>query len=370
MSKSIDQQIITIPIPASSRQIAQEFAQEQSVLAKAKQIYLNTLSVLVVNTYLQMLDIPTNLEASYSMNSVGRLCADVADLLLTGVGHLECRSVRINEDNCHIPPEVWDDRIGYVIVQLDIACTEGKILGFLPSIKSSIVNIQQLQPLSELIVYLHQSKIVFLRQWLEGIYQIGWQTVAELSSKNTPVLAFRSKRVKGIELDTPAKIKQVIEQLYKSQKSSLSQPLKIADDSDFCEILAKLLQTTQDEEIRWTLAEILWTVDPDHTMIKARRIMDLGMQFAGYSVALMVAILPKPDKTIAVLLRLYPMGMKPYLPANIQLAGLYANGEPFLEVAARNQDDYIQLKFSAEFGEQFGVRVSWENATITENFVV
>ncbi|MDF5726918.1 MAG: DUF1822 family protein [Rhizonema sp. PD38] len=104
--------------------------------------------------------------------------------------------------------------------------------------------------------------------------------------------------------------------------------------------------------------------------IKAKRVLDLGIQLADYPVALMVAILRKPGNSFSVLLRVYPMGNQRYLPLGLQLAGLYENGEPFLEVKARKQDDYIQLKFSAEFGEQFSVRVALENAIIIENFLI
>ncbi|MFN7854171.1 MAG: DUF1822 family protein, partial [Dolichospermum sp.] len=47
------------------------------------------------------------------------------------------------------------------------------------------------------------------------------------------------------------------------------------------------------------------------------------------------------------------------------------NGQPFLEVKAREQgDNYIKLKFCAEMGEKFQIRVTLNNATITEKFVI
>ena len=56
---------------------------------------------------------------------------------------------------------------------------------------------------------------------------------------------------------------------------------------------------------------------------------------------------------------------------NIEPSGLYENGQPFLEVKAREQgDNYIQLKFCAEMGEKFQIRVTLNNTTITEKFVI
>ncbi|KAB8332831.1 DUF1822 family protein [Scytonema tolypothrichoides VB-61278] len=385
MSYSTQQQIISIPIPAKFRETALEFAQEQPTQPKAKQVYVNTLAVLVINSYLEMLEIPTDLEGSYCWNQYGRLMADVADLLLTGVGRLECRAIRTGDTNCHVPPEVWHNRIGYVVVELNKTCTEGKVRGFLPDIKTSEIDIEQLQPLERLI---ESSHLVHLRQWLEGIYKSQWQSMEELSRQRSPQLAFRFRRIGGFQLDKSEEVWKVIEQLYPHRSWENNLPSELLEKMsgnqvqdvesahhninslNVTDVLTHLLKTTEDEEKRWKLAETLWTIEPNHPAISARRIIDLGMQLASHPVALMVAILSKPDKTVAVLLRVYPIGNQPYLPPGLQLAGLYENGQPFLEVKARVVDNYIQLKFCAEFGERFGVQVSINNASITENFVI
>jgi hypothetical protein len=80
MNYPTEQQSISIPISAKFRDTALKFAQEQPNPEKSKQVYLNTLAVQVVNNYLQMLDIPTTLEASHSWDSWGRIAGNVADL--------------------------------------------------------------------------------------------------------------------------------------------------------------------------------------------------------------------------------------------------------------------------------------------------
>ncbi|WP_460206267.1 DUF1822 family protein [Scytonema sp. NUACC21] len=382
MNNSTQQQIISIPIPAKFRETALEFAQEQPTQQKAKQVYLNTLAVLVVNSYLEMLDIPTQLEASHSWNPYRRLIEDVADLLLLEVGYLECRAIRTGDRFCHVPSEVCDRRIGYIVVEINKTCTEGKIKGFLPNITAVEIDVEQLQPLAELIEYSH---IVQLRQWLEGIYSFQWQSIEELSRQRSPQVAFRFRWVREFELDTPKKVWQIIEQLYPNRSWQNYLPSEVLGEiaeignletspslnsAVFNDVLVHLLKTTQDEEKRWKLEEILWTLEPNHPAIAARRVMDLGMQLAGHPVALMVAILPKLDRSVAVLLRVYPLGSQPCLQPGLKLAGLYENGEPFLEVQSREMDNYIQLKFGAEFGEKFGVRVIVNNTSITEHFVV
>ncbi|PLZ68702.1 DUF1822 family protein [Fischerella thermalis] len=385
MNYLTEHQTISIPIPEEFRENALKFAREQPTPTRGRQVYLNTLAVQVVNTYLQMLDIPTDLESSYIWQPYRRLIDDVADLVLTGVGHLECRAIRTGDRICYIPPEVWHDRIGYVVVEINQTCKEGKIWGFLPNVTTSEIDINQLHSLDELI---ERSHLISLRAWLENMYTTEWQTVEEFTRKRKPQFAFRSiKRVRGLKLESPDIVWQIIEQFYPNHSWQKGLPSKFMPkkfnnrceelevnnnsniSSELLDILVHLIRTTEDEETRWTLAEILWTLQPNHPAVTARRVMDLGMQLDGSAVALMVAVLPKPDQTVAVLLRVYPMN-NAYLPLGLQLAGLYEDGQAFLEVQARGDDDYIQLKFCAEFGEKFRVRVGLNDAVIIENFVI
>ena len=366
MIYSTERLTITIPITQTARRTAQAFARDQPTLEKSKRVYLNTLAVLVVQNYMQMLDISTNLESSHSWNSVGRMFADVADLN-TDFGRLECRPIT-NEQTCFVPPEVWQDRIGYIVVQVDETCREGTLLGFVPTVSQQHLPINQLRSLDELLVHLHQptSKLVRLSQWFDDIIEPGWQTMEELlgTRSRNPLLAFRTGEVGSIK--NPENLRRLIKQLYASQTKTSAATIP----PDPSAALTQLLQTTQDEETRWTAAELLWTTDPGNSASGVRRVIDLGMQLAGHAVALMVAILPKPDQKIAVLLRVYPMGNQSYLPPGLQLVGLDEAGNSFLTAQSREKDDYNQLKFSADPGERFSVRVVLDNASITENFVV
>jgi hypothetical protein len=121
---------LPLPITRMARRTAEEFANRQPTPQKAEQVRLNTLAVCVVNDYLQMMGIPTDLSVGDSWNPVVLLGADVADLEVTGVGRLECRPVRMHQQTCHIPPEVLSDRIGYVVVQIDESSLEATVLGF------------------------------------------------------------------------------------------------------------------------------------------------------------------------------------------------------------------------------------------------
>lgn len=107
MTQSTYQFALPLPITQATRRMAQEFANQQPNANKADQVRLNTLAVLVMHDYLQLMEIPTNLTASDSWNPVLRLCADVADLQVAGLGRLECRPVLPSHTLCSIPPETW-----------------------------------------------------------------------------------------------------------------------------------------------------------------------------------------------------------------------------------------------------------------------
>lgn len=354
---------ISIPISSAFRQQAEQFAQEQPTPEKEKQVYLNTLAVQVVHIYLQMMDISTDLEASDCWHFSDRLCTDVADLHITGLGNLECRPIRAGESECFVPPEVWSDRIGYVVVQIDHNDGSGTILGFVSTITNPLLPINQLQSLNAFLMHLDQLSraiesslqpvstetqaiapnfypSVCLSQWFNNIFAANWQT---------------------IEAAFAAKLSAIVFLGESDQESS---------DAEKISQITHLIQTTEDEETRWKAVEQLWTIDPNHPASGVRRMMDLGIHLAGKAVGLMVAVLRKPDRTVAILLRVYPMGSQRYLPPRLQLTGLQEDGQPFLAAESRDRDDYIQLKFCAEPGERFGVRISLTDVSITENFVV
>jgi len=306
----LDDLSLSLPITQSALYTAQQFANQQPTPEKAEQVRLNTLAVCAVNDYLQMMGIPTNLKASDSWNPVLRLCADVADLDVTGVGRLECRPHTSSQSTCYIPPEVWSDRIGYVVVAIDEVSLEATVLGFTQTIAREELPISQLQPIEDLIDRLHpqqpatayQKPKVNLSQWLVNTFEQGWETLETLLNPVEPELAFR----------------------FRSPIDSIS---------------------------------------------RAKRI-DLGMQLAGNPVALVVELQPESDRKTNILLQVHPIGDRIYLPPHLHLTVLDETGLTFLEAQARNADNYIQLQFSGMPGEQFSVKITLDDASLVEDFVL
>lgn len=311
---------LSLPITQMARTMAQQFAREQPTSQKAEQVRLNTLAVWAVHDYLQLMDIPINLSVSDSWNPVVRLCADVADLEVTGVGRLECRVLSATEPTCYIPPEVWSDRIGYVVVQIDESSLEATLVGFTQTATTEELPISQLRPIEDLITHLNQlvqpvadRPRVDLSQWLVNVFETGWQTVETLLNPAGNELAFSFRSADSL--------------------------------------------TLLDSE-------------PPGIGIRRAKLIDLGMQIAGYSLALIVELRAQSEQRKTIIIQVHPTGNQFYLPPLLNLTVLDEFGLIFLEAQARSADNYIQLQFSGLPGEQFSVKVALGDASITEDFVV
>lgn len=203
----------TVRLALEAHSQAEKFRLYHSNPDKAKQAYLNTLAVYAVNFYLQCRGFETNLEQSDSWNPVMQMLMDTADLVVKDCGKLECRYVLPNAKFVCVPPEVWQERIGYLVVQLSKSLREATILGFVEKVTSSEIPLTEIRSLQELPRYLNKSRSVLnLSQWFEGIFEAGWQALEALLDTQSIELAlsyrsYRSApptaRCKLIELGKP-----------------------------------------------------------------------------------------------------------------------------------------------------------------------
>jgi hypothetical protein len=171
---------IAIPLDHDAHHYAQIFAQQQATPGKGKQVYLNTLAVCAVHNYLKWLSVPTRLDQGDSWHSGIRAILDVADLVIPKLGKLECRPVISGATALKIPNEVNQDRIGYVVVEIEESLNNGHLLGFLPCQNPDIppepVPLSRLQSLDSLIDRLHTGEnCINLSQWFEGFSLAPWQ---------------------------------------------------------------------------------------------------------------------------------------------------------------------------------------------------
>lgn len=200
----------TVILSAEAHRLAEQFRQQQKQPKKGKQVYLNTLAVYAVKYYLNCLGIETEWESSDSFDPIAQTLMDVADLKVKNLGSLECRPVLPNQGFMEVPPEVWSDRIGYIAVQMTASLTEVLLLGFVERVDEEEISLRELRSLSEFPEYLsqlRQAEPINLSEWLQDIFEVGWQRLENLLLPRQPELAlsFRGKdgvrRGKLLELE-------------------------------------------------------------------------------------------------------------------------------------------------------------------------
>lgn len=173
-------EVVKVPITLKAHHFAQDFYELQHHAQKAQQVYLNTLAVYSVWSYLSWLGIDTTLTESDSWNPIMQTLADVADLKITNWGQVECRPVLPKVENCKFPPEVWGSRRAYVAVRLNQKLTEAKLLGFVPYVSQETINLKEFLPIQQFISYLHNANLVLLGNWLQDQIETGWEALENL----------------------------------------------------------------------------------------------------------------------------------------------------------------------------------------------
>ncbi|GCL36774.1 hypothetical protein SR1949_18800 [Sphaerospermopsis reniformis] len=309
MNSITEQLTFSVSLSTEAHGIAQEYSQSISNPDQRQQVYLNTLAVYAVDNYLQCMGFETDCQGSDSHDFLVIQLMNVADLKVKNLGKLECRPVLPKAEVCDIPPEVWEDRVGYVAVQFNSDLKEAKILGFTPQAEAE-VPLNQLQSLENFLLYLSELEIdkspqyedlsilVKIGQWLDGFVDASWQTIENLLNPQQLGLAF---------------------------KSAVS-------------------------------------------MTRGQKI-DLGMHLEQISVALVVKIAAGSGLEVDILTQVYPVGNH-LLPEGVKLNIIDNLGENVLEVISRDEDNWIQLEFSAELGEKFQIMVAYGESQQTKMFEV
>lgn len=316
MNPQIDASLtFTVALALEAHAQAQQFRGLVSNPQKAKQIYLNTLAVYAVNFYLQCQGWETEWENSDSANPVMQTLLNIADLQVKGLGKFECIPVLPNSENCYIPPEVWQERVAYVAVQLDESLREATLLGFVEKVTSSELSISSLKPLEELpdIYPTNQQKpvekLVQLGQWFNNIFDAGWQTLEEMEALlNKPQWSFRG-----------------------------------------------LFPTLH--------------LEPQHRDFEIERAKLLHLERVEKPVILCVSLGFAASSEIQISVKVCTTNDRIPLPEKLQLILLDQSGKSVMQAEARNTKS-MALKFSGKAGENFGVQVTLGDISITENFFI
>ena len=200
---SIDR--IPVPILSKNIDLAKKLARSQLSSEKAKLVYLNILAVCAVQNYFRIIGIPTNLQDS-NFNPLIAAMDDFSALEVIDKGLLECRGVEPNALNCYIPEQVRGDRIGYVVVQIDLETDRANLVGFAANAETGWLNLVELLSIIDLPAHIDKfRKVINLGRWLKNnIFEGDWLSRESFFTPPTQ-LAYRSystliQRCKLIEL--------------------------------------------------------------------------------------------------------------------------------------------------------------------------
>lgn len=367
--------LISVPLTSKDREIAKGFATEHPNPEKRQQVYRNTLAVLATQRYFNMLDIPSELEASNSWNKSKRTTQDVADLFVSEIqDRIECRPIHADDDRCYIPQEAWQDRAGYIVVELKEGEREGIIRGYIPTVSVEQLPLSYLRPLDLLFDRIalgilapeqpSNEPINTLRKWLSGGAGAKW-----LSPRRLPKSIVMQYAEIAYSAGEDDRLNREISNLYRLDSDRAALPAYEASTSP-ADALRVLIEQTQDDVTRWKAAELLHRVLPEHPSAAAIKAKDLGMYLSGHKIALLVGIIMKPDGRALVMTRVYPMEDLGILPRGLTLSGCSPSGQILFEVQARQHDDCIQFLFTMDVGDEFMLQVSLGTAKVTENFVI
>ncbi|MGK7923778.1 MAG: DUF1822 family protein [Spirulina sp.] len=305
----------TVPLTVFDHQIAREFGCQQINPEKAKQVYLNTLSVRAVYFYLTCLGIATELETSDSWNLLAQTLSDVADLEVKDCGKLECRPVLPNASMCPIPPESWGERLGYVAVELNRDLTEARLLGFVNEVEIGVeeLPLDRFASLETLLNDLYpklnpvEKTVVQLSQWLEEVIDAGWEKLETLLAPRENRLAWSVRGRVG--------------QTEKSDRHAIRR--------------GKIFNLARSEE----------------------------------QVTLSICLEPYRDREYDIAIAVLPAGSQPYLPEDLQLILLDPEGKSVMQAEARKSEG-LELQFSGELGESFSVKMVLGDVSVTEEFQI
>jgi Protein of unknown function (DUF1822) len=136
--------------------------------------------------------------------------------------------------------------------------------------------------------------------------------------------------------------------------------------------LIELIKGAQQDEMLWSAIEQLWQIYPEHSAAGVKRVKTLTLKVSHQELQLelLVAIVHRLKHKIHVLLRIYPDSDQHYLPRWLNILLLDEHQNCLKVVTTREQDFFVQLMLSGQQGERFGLKVLYQEAEVTEAFVL
>lgn len=386
-----NQLTFTVYLGQKAHQLGQLFIKNQKNKAKIKQIYLNTLAVYAVNWYLNCLGIETDLENSDSYNMITQSCLNTGDLIIKNYGKIECRYILPDQDFCEIPPEVWDDKIGYVGVQFNQELTSATLIGFIDNIsEQEKVPLDQFQSLDYLIkkvtVKMPPLIPINVKDWLKNISNIltknnvvddltqTWQNIEKLYQSLTTNHQVYARNT----LNNSTTINDLIGILKNDtrKQSRLSAVDLLGEKADHnsqaIAALTEIINQETDQELRRQASISLGKIAPAHPQagVKMARIIDLGISLSEYQLILIVTVMPDLNHKTQIHFQLKNAQPNSFLPPHLLLKILDKDETILHQEQTKNNYNYLQRGLSCDEDDLLVIKISLGDVTFTETFII
>lgn len=301
-------------VPLKYHVKAENFSRYQCQKEKAKQIYVNTLTVLSASLYLNSIGWSTSLEESDSWNPALQTMMNVADLVIPSYGKVECRFVLKGDETVNIPPEVWSERIGYLIVEFDASLESCNIIGFLRRVTRENMPLSHLEAIADFPVYLSQQKRTetiqpaTLNTWFSDDPNCQWK-----------------------------------------QLDRLFEPSKAMN-------LRSMLKTNEGVT--------------DRLSREAQRVKIIRLKTAdNLAIALILNIRPVEEQEYDISLTVCNSQLSELLPNGLEMIVIDCNSFPVM-IAQANQTETIEFCFGGKLEEKFSVELALDEEIIVESFII
>jgi Protein of unknown function (DUF1822) len=122
----------------------------------------------------------------------------------------------------------------------------------------------------------------------------------------------------------------------------------------------------------WGIYHAVAVMSPTYnSTIQRAKLINLQVELQQETVVLLVGIIPEANERVRAIIRVYPAIGSRYLPSQLQLNYVDANGTSLRTVTARSNDDYIQLPaFTCPIGTEFYIQLQLQTARSVERFIV
>jgi len=201
----LEDNFITVSLGHEAHNLAKDFASQQANPSVGKKVYLNTLAVWAVHTYLKWMQVETDLSQSNSGNIALSTLGNARDLVIPDLGKIECYPLLPDENQISVTFDLFDESLALVAVQFSQDLTQVNLLGFLPVLdlepNQEEISTEDLQPLDDLFDYIWR-----LRTGLETL-------PAELRKKQDSVAA---RLLERLEEEGLTKVVAQLEKLIRS----------------------------------------------------------------------------------------------------------------------------------------------------------